>query len=98
MAIEEIQAVEYTCNGCGSTTLTRVGDPKPKGYYGTAELINEDGEWMGKFYACRKGCIHRAITAVTGARNGSAPVEEGDEGAKPDPNHTVSDIREELSR
>jgi hypothetical protein len=74
MATEEIKAVKFTCDACGSTTLVNDGDPRPPGYHGTVSLEGGDGKAQGgSFFACKKGCIRQAILNVTASDTSEAP-------------------------
>jgi hypothetical protein len=66
MSNKEIVAEEYTCGGCGATTIVRKGE-RPEGYHGNLELVTKDGELGGKIFACpKKACLRTAVNAITG--------------------------------
>ena len=74
MAVEEITAKRWTCDGCGSSVKTEA-DEKPEGFHGKAEFITrKNGETGGEFYACKRGCIQKAVRATVG--DGGAQAEE----------------------
>jgi len=65
MPVEDIPAKRWTCAGCGRSVITAV-DEKPEGYHGAMELVTRKGETGGSVYACKKGCLLKAIGSVTG--------------------------------
>lgn len=65
MAVEEITAKRWTCDGCASSVKTEA-DEKPEGFHGKAEFITRKGEQGGEFYACKRGCIQKAVRSVVG--------------------------------
>lgn len=65
MAVEEITAKRWTCDGCGSSVKTEA-DEKPEGFHGKAEFATKKGETGGEFYACKRGCIQKAVRSVVG--------------------------------
>jgi hypothetical protein len=77
MPVEDVPAKRWTCAGCGRSVLLEA-DEKPEGYHGLMELITRKGETGGDVYACRKGCIHKAVLAVTGdnGKDEEEPEEE----------------------
>jgi hypothetical protein len=87
MPVEDVPAKRWTCAGCGRSVLLEADD-KPEGYHGLMELITRKGETGGDVYACRKGCIHKAVLAVTGD-NGKDDESEEEE-------LTVGEAQEEL--
>lgn len=79
MAVEEITAKRWTCDGCGSSVKTEA-DERPEGFHGKVEFITrKNGETGGKFYACKRGCIQKAVRAVVGdgAQNDEDEVPPG---------------------
>lgn len=66
MPVEEIKAKRWTCGGCGRSVIT-AEDEKPEGYHGTMELVTRKGEQGGEVYACKRGCIQKAVRAAVGA-------------------------------
>lgn len=76
MAVEEITAKRWTCDGCGSSVKTEQ-DEKPEGFHGKVELSSRknNGEMGGDFYACKRGCIQKAVRSVVG---------DGPQGSEPD--------------
>ena len=68
MSSEEIKAVKYTCGGCGRVTIIEQGEQKPEGYHGLMEFVSSRGEIGGEVYACRKGCLLKAVTAIVDPR------------------------------
>jgi hypothetical protein len=77
MAVEEITAKRWTCDGCGSSVKTEA-DEKPEGFHGKAEFATKKGETGGTFFACKRGCIQKAVRAVVGdgAQNGADEDDE----------------------
>lgn len=66
MAVEEITAKRWTCDGCGSSVKTEA-DEKPEGFHGKAEFVTRNkGEQGGEFYACKRGCIQKAVRSAVG--------------------------------
>lgn len=65
MAVEEITAKRWTCDGCGSSVKTE-SDEKPEGFHGAAEFVTRKGEQGGEWYACKRGCIQKAVRSVVG--------------------------------
>lgn len=76
MAVEEITAKRWTCDGCAKSVKTEA-DEKPEGFHGKVELATKKGETGGEFYACKRGCIQKAVRSVVG--DGQNDVDEDDE-------------------
>jgi hypothetical protein len=76
MPVEEIKAKRWTCGGCGRSVIT-ADDEKPEGYHGNMELVTRKGEQGGEVYACKRGCIQKAVRAAVG--DGSQADDEDDE-------------------
>jgi hypothetical protein len=76
MAVEEIKAKRWTCDGCGKSVKTEAHET-PEGYHGTVELTTKKGEIGGIFYACKRGCIQMAVRTAVG--DGPKDVFEADE-------------------
>jgi len=59
MAMTEVKAFEYECDGCGSVEV--VTDPEMlNGYDGEVSWQTMTSRW----YACKKACIAKAVTNV----------------------------------
>ena len=77
MAREEVDAVRWTCDGCGSYALADEKSGLPAGFVFDLTFTATDAtaiEWAD-VYACRIGCVRKAIKTLTGARDLSEPVE-----------------------
>lgn len=77
MAVEEITAKRWTCDGCGNSVKTEA-DEKPEGFHGKAEFATKKGETGGTFYACKRGCIQKAVRSVVGDGTQGEPETEED--------------------
>ncbi len=77
MAREEVDAVRWTCDGCGSYALADADSGLPAGFVFDLTLTAVDAERSEytDVYACRIGCVRKAIKTLTGARDPSEPVE-----------------------
>lgn len=61
MSREEVKATRVTCDGCGSVTLIEADDELPYGWHGNHMNIGDWGGTGGSWYACKRGCILKAI-------------------------------------
>lgn len=75
MPVEEIKAKRWTCGGCGRTVIT-AEDEKPEGFHGAMELVTRKGEQGGDVYACKRGCIQKAVRAAVGDGQSDADEDE----------------------
>ena len=61
MATEEIKAIQYTCDGCGSINIV-VDSMEILGYTGSVLWQYETGGHAAEWYACKPTCIKNAVT------------------------------------
>lgn len=66
MPVEDVPAKRWTCAGCGKSVLLEQNE-KPEGYHGQIELVTRADETGGEVYACKKGCLLKAVIATTEA-------------------------------
>lgn len=58
------QAIEWTCDGCGSTEIT-IDDEPALGLYGEViETTKTYGGVGGEWFACKRSCVAKAVIAV----------------------------------
>jgi hypothetical protein len=86
MAEHEITVREYVCDSDETPVLARI-DEAPDGYLGTIMVNHGDTIESRPWFACKKGCINRAVLAVImedAIRR--VPQQESEKGAPaPDP-------------
>ncbi len=81
MASKDITGVQYSCDACDTVKLVGDGE-RPDGYHGMVTVVR-DGKFYGielDWWACKIGCIRKAITNVAGRERIDAegtPQEEG---------------------
>jgi hypothetical protein len=63
VAKEEVKAERYTCDGCGSVHLILTGEELPYGWHGSHMNIGNWGGNGGTWFACKRGCILKAMDA-----------------------------------
>ena len=61
MAIVE-DAKVHECDACGSHRIQVEGDGPPNGFHGTVLEVSDTGGMSAKWYACKEGCIRKAVT------------------------------------
>lgn len=77
MPVKDVPAKRWTCAGCGKSVLLEL-DEKPEGYHGEIELITRRDETGGEVYACKKGCLLKAVIAVTEVNGEDEPDPDED--------------------
>ena len=67
MPVEEIKATRWTCGGCGRSVIT-AEDEKPEGFHGDVTMLSRknNGELGDDWYACKRGCIQKAVREAVG--------------------------------
>ncbi len=77
MTREKVDAVRWTCDGCGSYALADEKSGLPAGFVFDLTFTAVDATMSdyADVYACRIGCVRKAIKTLTGARDLSEPVE-----------------------
>ena len=62
MALREITAQEFECDGCGKTFLIEKDQEMPDGFHGDVSWIGVHGGRTAEWYACQERCIRKAVT------------------------------------
>jgi hypothetical protein len=69
MATEEFKGTRYSCDAeCGTTRIVDQGGTPPDGFHGPLLEMWSQGERVvtaASFWACRPGCVRKAIENVT---------------------------------
>lgn len=58
---EEVAATRWTCGGCGSVQVQVEDEEIPYGFHGDVMHIGNHGGTGGRFFACKKSCVPKAI-------------------------------------
>lgn len=61
MAMVEVKALEYTCDGCGSIQVV-IDSMEILGYTGNVFWQYKTGGHAADWFACKPSCLPRAIT------------------------------------
>ena len=67
-----INAVEYTCDGCGKIELVMLGNEEPIGFHMTAYKIGGSfgTDTAQEIWACKESCIRQAVVMAIARTTG----------------------------